>query len=90
MRPFFSGYGKTSLHILCYTFCEIKKSRIFAAEKISGSSLSVYFKTYAPHFRIRYSMLNLQYNEGLLSCPAPMAGWLDKWMPIIKQDVSSG
>jgi len=25
-------------------------------------------------------MLNLQFNCGLLSSPAPLAGWLDKWM----------
>jgi hypothetical protein len=33
-----------------------------------------------PRYRMRFSMLNLQYNEGLLSSPAPLAGWIDKWM----------
>jgi hypothetical protein len=28
-------------------------------------------------------MLNMQYNNGLLSSPAPLAGWIDKWMTII-------
>jgi hypothetical protein len=28
-------------------------------------------------------MLNLQYNCGLLSSPAPLAGWMDKWMKMI-------
>ena len=62
---------------------EIIPIEVKAEENISGSSLSVYFKTYAPHYRMRFSMLNLQYNEGLLSCPAPLAGWLDKWMSIL-------
>lgn len=44
---------------------------------ISGNSLAVYTKTYKPDYRIRFSMLNLQFNEGLLSCPSPMAGWID-------------
>ena len=63
---------------------EIIPIEVKAEEIISGSSLSVYFKKYAPRHRMRFSMLNLQYNEGLLSSPAPLAGWLDKWMFLIR------
>ena len=59
---------------------EIIPIEVKAEENISGSSLSVYFKSYAPRYRMRFSMLNLQYNCGLLSSPAPLAGWMDKWM----------
>ena len=62
---------------------EIIPIEVKAEENISGNSLSVYFKNYAPRYRMRFSMLNLQYNCGLLSCPAPLAGWLDKWMKLI-------
>ena len=62
---------------------EIIPIEVKAEENISGSSLSVYNKTYKPHYRMRYSMLNLQYNSGLLSSPSPLAGWLDKWMSLI-------
>ena len=54
-----------------------------AEENISGNSLSEYNKKYAPPYRMRFSMLNLQYNNGLLSSPAPLAGWIDKWMSMI-------
>ena len=64
---------------------EIIPIEVKAEENISGSSLSVYFKTYAPRYRMRFSMLNLQYNCGLFSSPAPLAGWLDKWMTLIKK-----
>ena len=63
---------------------EIIPLEVKAEKIISGSSLSVYFKTYTPRYRMRFSMLNLQYNCGLLSSPAPLAGWLDKWMTLIK------
>lgn len=53
-----------------------------AEENISGSSLSVYTKKYNPQRRIRFSMLNLQFNEGLLSCPSPLASWLDKLLSV--------
>ena len=62
---------------------EIIPIEVKAEDNISGSSLAVYFKTYAPHYRMRFSMLNLQYNSGLLSSPAPLAGWLYKWMALI-------
>lgn len=52
---------------------------------IGGNSLSVYTKKYNPKYRIRFSSLNLQYNDGLLSCPAPMAGWFDKLLALISQ-----
>ena len=54
-----------------------------AEENISGNSLSEYNKKYTPPYRMRFSMLNLQYNSGLLSSPAPLAGWIDKWMSMI-------
>ena len=62
---------------------EIIPVEVKAEDNISGNSLSVYFKTYNPHYRMRFSMLNLQYNCGLLSCPAPLSGWLEKWMLLI-------
>ena len=62
---------------------EIIPIEVKAEDNISGNSLSVYTKNYAPRYRMRFSMLNLQYNCGLLSCPAPLAGWLDKWMKLI-------
>lgn len=59
---------------------EIIPIEVKAEDNINGNSLSVYTKNYAPNYRMRFSMLNLQYNSGLLSSPAPLAGWLDKWM----------
>ncbi len=64
---------------------EIIPVEVKAEENISGNSLSVYFKAYNPHYRMRFSMLNLQANCGLLSSPAPLAGWLNKWMALIKK-----
>jgi len=60
-----------------------------AEDNISGNSLSVYNKKYTPEYRIRFSMLNLQFNGGLLSSPSPLAGWLDKLIYLIKQNKQS-
>ncbi len=63
---------------------EIIPIEVKAEDKISGSSLSVYNKKYEPLHRIRFSMLNLQFNGGLLSSPAPLASWFDKLMTLVK------
>ncbi len=55
-----------------------------AEGNINGNSLSVYNSTYNPVYRIRCSMLNLQFNAGLLSCPSPLIGWLDKLFMLLK------
>ena len=54
-----------------------------AEECICGNSLSEYNKKYNPKYRIRYSMLNLQFNGGLFSCPSPLAGWFDKLFALL-------
>ena len=52
--------------------------------KIERGSLAVYTKKYNPRYRMRFSMLNLQYNDRMLSSPAPLAGWMDKWMTLLR------
>lgn len=59
-----------------------------AEDNISGNSLSVYHKKYNPKYRVRFSMLNLQFNAGLLSCPSPLAGWFDRLMLLLPKTVS--
>jgi hypothetical protein len=59
---------------------EIIPIEVKAEGNISGRSLAIYYNKYNPKHRIRFSMLNLQRNEGLLSCPAPLAQWAFRWL----------
>ena len=59
---------------------EIVPIEVKAEGNISGRSLSVYNNKYRPKHRIRFSMLNLQNNCGLLSCPAPLTQWAWQWL----------
>lgn len=56
-----------------------------AAENISGNSLAYYTTKYEPRYRIRFSLRNLQYNNGLLSCPSPLVCWLEKLMGLLHE-----
>ena len=62
---------------------EIVPIEVKAEGNISGNSLSEYNRRYNPKYRIRFSMLNLQFNGGLLSSPSPLAGWLNKLFSIL-------
>lgn len=64
---------------------EIVPIEVKAEKNISGNSLSEYNKKYNPEHRIRFSMRNLQSNHGLLSCPAPLAGWMDKLLRLTER-----
>ena len=63
---------------------QIVPIEVKAEGNINGNSLSEYNKKYSPKYRIRFSMLNLQYNGGLISCPSPIAGWLNKLFEMVE------
>ena len=84
-KPYYwTSPGTAEVEFIIQWDDEIIPVEVKAEENISGNSLAVYTKTYEPRHRMRYSMLNLQYNCGLLSSPAPLAGWIDKWMEMIR------
>lgn len=55
-----------------------------AEDNISGNSLALYNKKYNPRRRVRFSMLNLQYNGGLLSAPSPLASWIGRLLDMLE------
>lgn len=67
---------------------QIVPIEVKAEGNINGNSLSEYNKKYSPKYRIRFSMLNLQYNGGLISCPSPLAGWINKLFEMIECDAA--
>ena len=53
----------------------VPATAVKAEGNISGRSIGVYNDKYAPNYRCRFSMLNLQFNGNLLSCPSPLIDW---------------
>lgn len=64
---------------------DIVPIEVKAEQCIGGNSLAEYNRKYQPTYRIRFSMLNLQFNGGLLSSPAPLAGWMDRLFLLLHQ-----
>lgn len=75
---YWTSAGKAEVEFVLQWGEDIVPVEVKAEGNICGNSLSEYNKKYSPKYRIRFSMLNLQCNGGLLSCPSPLAGWIDK------------
>lgn len=79
--PFYwSPDSRAEIEFVIQHEAKIIPVEVKAENCISGRSLSVYNEKYHPERRIRFSSLNLQKNEGLLSCPAPLAEWYGKFL----------
>lgn len=82
--PFYWTSGATAeVEFVMQCGTAVVPIEVKAENNISGNSLSEYNKKYHPKYRVRFSMLNLQFNDGLLSCPSPLAGWLDVLLRLV-------
>ena len=84
MPYYWTSDGKAEVEFVLQLEENIIPIEVKAESNINGNSLSVYTKKYAPALRIRYSMLNLQFNGGLLSSPSPLASWILKFTSMVK------
>ena len=80
---YWTSEGKAEIEFIMQKGERVIPVEVKAEDNISGRSLTVYNDRYKPDLRIRYSSLNLQYNSGLFSCPAPLAGWIDKFLQMV-------
>ncbi len=77
---YWSSEGKAEVEFLIQYEGQIIPIEVKAENCVSGRSIAVYNEKYHPSNRIRYSFLNLQQNEGFLSCPSPLAPWSFRWL----------
>ena len=80
---YWTSEGKAEVEFVIQKDDKIIPIEVKAEDNVNGKSISVYNDKYSPELRIRYSMLNLQYNCGMLSCPSPLIGWLDEMLEIL-------
>lgn len=77
---YWSSDNKAEIEFVVQHKSEIIPVEVKADNNIGGRSLSVYNNKYQPNHRIRFSSLNLQANDNLISCPSPLAEWCWKWL----------
>lgn len=69
---YWSSQGRSEVEFVVQVGTEIIPIEVKAEGNVSGRSITVYNDKFAPRYRCRFSMLNLQFNGNLLSCPSPM------------------
>jgi predicted AAA+ superfamily ATPase len=77
---YWSSGNRAEVDFLLQLPTDIVPVEVKSKHRVSGKSLSVYDKKFAPKRRVRFSLNNLQLNQGLLNCPLPMADWCVKLM----------
>lgn len=80
---YWTSEGKAEIEFVIQKNNMIIPIEVKAEGNIKGRSIVVYNEKYRPRLRVRYSMLNLQYNCGMLSCPLPLVEWLDQFVSLI-------
>lgn len=81
-----SAIGHLPEIILNKTILEYRRYSICGGMPAAATKLleNKYSRKFSPEYRIRYSFRNLQYNDGLLSCPSPLAGWTRKLLELCR------
>lgn len=78
---YWTSGNKAEIEFITDFGMDIVPIEVKAENCVSGRSLAVYDGKHNPKQRIRFSMLNLQKNGNLLSCPLPLADWVEKFIP---------
>ena len=81
MPYYWSSDSRAEIEFVLQWKSEIIPVEVKAENCVSGRSIVIYNEKYRPKYRIRFSFLNLQYNNGLLSCPSPLTEWFGKFLP---------
>lgn len=85
MPYYWTSGAEAEVEFVCQWNEDIVPIEVKAEGNINGHSLSVYNNKYSPRLRVRFSSLNLQYGGNLLSCPAPLAGWVDRLIAMLPE-----
>jgi len=72
------GTFKAEIDFLIQTASQIIPAEVKSEKRVSGKSLSVYNKKFGPEVRIRFSLNNLQHENGLINIPVFLADWSKK------------
>lgn len=70
--------GKAEVDFLLQRSVRLIPIEVKSGTRLSGRSLGIYVKQYAPEIAVRYSMNNLKKDGHLLNIPLFLADWTDK------------
>ena len=81
---YWTSGNKAEIDFLIQYQNEIIPIEVKSDENIHGKSLTMFYKQFRPSLRIRYSLRNLKYDDGLLNIPLFMAGHTKKLISLVR------
>lgn len=72
-RHYWSSGNQAEVEFIAQRGMDIVPIEVKPGTSVMGRSLTEYYKRYSPKVRVRYSMLNLRYDNGLLNIPLFLA-----------------
>ncbi len=72
---YWSSGNKAEIDYLIQTASQIIPVEVKSESRVTGKSLSVYHKKYAPPIRIRFSLNNLRRENGFINIPLFLSDW---------------
>lgn len=75
--------GKAEVDFLIQYKNQVIPVEVKSDENVRSKSLAIYHQKYAPAIRIRYSMKNLQWRDGLLNIPLFLADQTKKFIDLV-------
>ncbi len=81
---YWTSEGKAEVDFLIQFENEIIPVEVKSDENVRGKSLTLYNKLYKPQVRIRYSLKNLTFDDGLINIPLFLSDYSQKLISIAK------
>jgi hypothetical protein len=81
---YWTSGNKAEIDFLIQYQNEIIPIEVKSDENIHGKSLTMFYKQFRPSLRIRFSLRNLKYDDGLLNIPLFMAGHTKKLIGLVR------
>lgn len=85
MPRYWTSEGTAEVDFLLQTGMSVLPIEVKSGTRLSGKSLGLYVKRYAPELAIRYSMNNLRKDGAVLNIPVFLADWTDKVLKLSTQ-----
>jgi uncharacterized protein len=84
---YWSSENKAEVDFVIQYKNEIIPIEVKSDDNVKSKSLTIYEQKYKPTIRIRYSLKNLQYKDGLLNIPLFLADRTKKLLDMILENV---
>jgi predicted AAA+ superfamily ATPase len=84
MPRYWTSGNEAEVDFIVQTGNEIIPIEVKSEENVKSRSLTLFYQKYQPRLRIRYSLKNLQYRDGILNIPLFLSDFTKELISMVK------